>query len=53
MNAKYPYILRHQKLVLWLLIGWLGLSNAHALTKGPTEDSFWYYEIGGAGVGAC
>ena len=26
----------------------LSLNNAHALTKGPTEDSLWYYEIGGA-----
>ncbi|MCP3887170.1 MAG: integrating conjugative element protein, partial [Propionibacteriaceae bacterium] len=26
----------------------LGFNNAYALTKGPTEDSLWYYEIGGA-----
>ena len=48
MNTKYPYICRHRRLSALLLIGLLGLNNAYALTKGPTEDSFWYYEIGGA-----
>ncbi|MFI0459902.1 MAG: hypothetical protein ACH254_20135, partial [Candidatus Thiodiazotropha endolucinida] len=45
-NAKHLFPHRHA--ISWLLIGLLSLNNAHALTKGPTEDSFWYYEIGGA-----
>ncbi len=48
MNAKYPYLCRYRRLSAVLLIGLLGLNNAYALTKGPTEDSLWYYEIGGA-----
>ena len=48
MNAKYLYLCRYKRLAALLLIGLLGLSNAYALTKGPTEDSLWYYEIGGA-----
>ena len=45
-NAKHPFPHRHA--ISWLLIGLLSLNSAHAITKGPTEDSFWYYEIGGA-----
>ncbi len=48
MNKQSPYTLRHRRITAWLLIGLLGLHNAHAVTKGPTEDSLWYYEIGGA-----
>lgn len=33
---------------MWLLVGLLGYNSAYAVTSGPTEDSFWYYEIGGA-----
>ena len=35
-------------LTTWLLIGLLGLNPAQAATQAPTEDSLWYYEIGGA-----
>jgi integrating conjugative element protein (TIGR03755 family) len=48
MNAKSPYRFAHRRITAWLLIGLLGFNNAHAITKGPTEDSLWYYEIGGA-----
>ncbi len=34
--------------ISWMLVGLLSLNSAHAVTKGPTEDSLWYYEIGGA-----
>ena len=45
-NSVHTFRLRHA--ISWLLIGLFSLNNAHAITKGPTEDSFWYYEIGGA-----
>ncbi|RDH87691.1 MAG: integrating conjugative element protein [endosymbiont of Escarpia spicata] len=45
-NSLHTFCHRHA--ISWLLIGLLSLNNAHAITKGPTEDSFWYYEIGGA-----
>ena len=45
-NAKHPFPHRHA--IRWLLIGLLASNSAQAVTKGPTEDSFWYYEIGGA-----
>ncbi|MEJ1337032.1 MAG: integrating conjugative element protein [Candidatus Sedimenticola sp. (ex Thyasira tokunagai)] len=48
MNKRSPYTFPHRQITAWLLIGLLGFNNAHALTKGPTEDSLWYYEIGGA-----
>ncbi len=48
MNRRSPYTFSHRRISAWLLIGLLGFNNAHALTKGPTEDSLWYYEIGGA-----
>jgi hypothetical protein len=48
MNANASYTCRHRQLITWLLIGLLGLNNVYAITKGPTEDSLWYYEIGGA-----
>ncbi|MES9897672.1 MAG: integrating conjugative element protein [Sedimenticola sp.] len=48
MNKRSPYTFHNLRITAWLLIGLLGLNNAHALTKGPTEDSLWYYEIGGA-----
>ena len=48
MSAKSPYRCRHRQLTAWLLIGLLGLNSVHAVTQGPTEESFWYYEIGGA-----
>ncbi len=47
MNAK-PQHTFHRRITAWLLIGLLGLNSAHAVTKGPTEDSLWYYEVGGA-----
>ncbi|MGB5255055.1 MAG: integrating conjugative element protein [Sedimenticolaceae bacterium] len=48
MNSKSRYGFKHRRITAWLLIGLLGFNNAHAITKGPTEDSLWYYEIGGA-----
>jgi len=48
MTTYAAYTWRHRLLTVWLLIGLLSLSNAQALTRGPTEDSFWYYQIGGA-----
>lgn len=38
----------HRQLGTALLLGCLGLNEANAVTKGPTGDSLWYYEIGGA-----
>ena len=35
---------RRVGLAVLLLLG----SDTFAVTKGPTEDSLWYYEIGGA-----
>ena len=48
MNKRSPYTFPHRQISAWLLIGLLGLNSAQAVTKGPTEDSLWYYEIGGA-----
>ncbi|NNJ93536.1 MAG: integrating conjugative element protein [Halobacteria archaeon] len=48
MNANFSQTCRYRRLTACLLIGLLGLNNAQAVTKGPTEDSLWYYEIGGA-----
>jgi len=48
MNKRSPYTFPHRRISAWLLIGLLGLNSAQAVTKGPTEDSLWYYEIGGA-----
>ena len=48
MKSRSTHTFRHRLLTAWLLIGLLGLNSAHAVTKGPTEESFWYYEIGGA-----
>jgi len=48
MNTRSPYTFPHRRISAWLLIGLLGFNSAHAITKGPTEDSLWYYEIGGA-----
>jgi integrating conjugative element protein (TIGR03755 family) len=48
MNTKSLYRFAHRRITAWLLIGLLGFNTAHAITKGPTEDSLWYYEIGGA-----
>jgi len=31
-----------------LLVGLMFWNSAYAATKAPTEDSLWYYEIGGA-----
>ncbi len=48
MNTRSPYTFPHRWVTAWLLIGLLGFNNSYAVTKGPTEDSLWYYEIGGA-----
>ncbi len=48
MNTKYTHTGPCRQITAWLLIGVLGLNQAHAVTKGPTEDGLWYYEIGGA-----
>ena len=42
-----PANVRRQLCVAFLL-GSLGMSATYAVTKGPTEDGLWYYEIGGA-----
>jgi len=47
MNKRSPYTFPHRRIFVWLLFGLLGLNSAQAVTKGPTEDSLWYYEIGG------
>ncbi len=40
---------RHRgQLTSWMMIGLLVCGNTNAVTKGPTEDGLWYYEIGGA-----
>ena len=48
MTTYAAYTWRRRLLTIWLLVGLLSLNNAQALTRGPTEDSFWYYQIGGA-----
>ena len=48
MSKKVLTTCRHPHRNAWLLIALLGVNSAHAVTKGPTEDSLWYYEIGGA-----
>lgn len=48
MNETFSSCCRYRRLLAWLLVGLFWLNNAHAITKGPTEDSLWYYEIGGA-----
>ena len=48
MNRFTIRPLRCRRSITWVLIGMLGWNTAHAVTKGPTEDSLWYYEIGGA-----
>ncbi len=48
MNKNVPTLGRHRRLNAWLLIGLFSVSSAQAVTEGPTEDSYWYYEIGGA-----
>ena len=45
---NFPYTCCRRHAIGWLLVGLLGLNSAYAVTKGPTEDSLWYYEIGGA-----
>ena len=48
MNTPSSYFCRARRRVVWLLIGMLSLHPAQAITQAPTEDSLWYYEIGGA-----
>ncbi len=48
MNTRFAFAFPHRRVNAWLLIGLLGWNSAHSVTKGPTEDSLWYYEIGGA-----
>ena len=48
MKINFLYTCCRRHAISWLLVGLLGLNSAHAVTKGPTEDSLWYYEIGGA-----
>ena len=48
MKTNSLHTFRRRHAISWLLIGLLSLNSAHAVTKGPTEDSLWYYEIGGA-----
>ena len=38
----------YSKQLVCLLITLLVWARCDAITKGPTEDSLWYYEIGGA-----
>lgn len=45
-NFLHTSCRRHN--ISWMLVGLLSLNSAHAVTKGPTEDSLWYYEIGAA-----
>jgi len=48
MKTNSIYASFHRHFIVWLLVGLLGFNSAYAVTKGPTEDSLWYYEIGGA-----
>ncbi len=48
MKTNFLHISCRRHAISWMLVGLLSLSSAHAVTKGPTEDSLWYYEIGGA-----
>ena len=47
MKIQIVSINNRRPLTIGLLIGLLGLTQLHA-ADGPTEDSLWYYEIGGA-----
>ena len=40
--------LNPRKLQMLLMIVFMLWNNAYAVTKSPTEDGLWYYEIGGA-----
>ena len=48
MMERVHYTSRNRRFAAWLLAGLLVQNSAHAVTQGPTEDSLWYYEIGGA-----
>ena len=48
MTARFSYTGHHAPLTAWLFVGLLGCNLAQGATKAPTEDSLWYYEIGGA-----
>ena len=48
MNNKPPQTSLFKHHASWLIIGVLIFNNAYAVTKSPTEDGLWYYEIGGA-----
>jgi len=48
MKPGVSHRLHQNQFSAGLLIGLLCSTNAQALTKGPTEDSLWYYKIGGA-----
>ena len=48
MNKKHSHTSLLKQYATWLIIGGLLFNNAHAVTKSPTEDGLWYYEIGGA-----
>ena len=48
MTARFSYTSHHAPLTAWLFVWLLGGNLAQGATKAPTEDSLWYYEIGGA-----
>ena len=48
MKPVSPYLNILRPLPVWLLIGVFTVNTAQAITQAPTEDSLWYYEIGGA-----
>jgi len=48
MKTAFPCFNIMHQLAVWLLIGVFTVNSAQAITQAPTEDSLWYYEIGGA-----
>jgi len=47
-NQRDAFRGNRRRVTVGLLAGLLISNNVYALTAGPTEDSLWYYEIGGA-----
>ncbi len=48
MNIKMRYSSPQTQVSAWLLTLLLVWSSICTATQAPTEDSLWYYEIGGA-----
>ncbi len=48
MTRRGRFAKRFLTRVSIVILGLIAMSDTSAVTKGPTEDSLWYYEIGGA-----